>query len=68
MRHIFRDYPEACDNTLLVAERCEILFQKRYLMPRFPTPEGETEASWFEKQVWKGMNNRYHGNIPDKAR
>jgi len=68
MREIFRDYPEACDNTLLVAERCEISFEKRDLMPKFPTPEGESEASWFEKEVWKGMNNRYHGNIPEKAR
>jgi len=68
MREVFADYPEACDNTLLVAERCEIAFDKRDLMPRFPTPEGETEASWFEKEVWRGMERRYRGNIPEKAR
>jgi DNA polymerase-3 subunit alpha len=68
MREVFRDFPEACDNTLLVAERCEVSFEKRDLMPKFPLPEQETEASWFEKEVWKGMNNRYHGNIPEKAR
>ena len=28
--------------------------QHRDLMPRFPVPEGETEASWFEKEVASG--------------
>ncbi|MFM9878375.1 MAG: DNA polymerase III subunit alpha [Rhodoglobus sp.] len=59
MRHLFRDYPEACDNTLLIAERCEVSFEKRDLMPRFPVPEGETEASWFEKEVAAGMRRRF---------
>ena len=68
MRELFSDYPEAADNTLLVAERCEVSFEKRDLMPRFPTPDDETEASWFEKEVWRGMNARYHGLIPDNAR
>ncbi len=59
MRSLFRDYPEASDNTLLIAERCEVSFEKRDLMPRFPVPEGETEASWFEKEVTAGMKRRY---------
>src|SRR4051812_37391414 len=46
MRQLFRDYPEACDNTLLIAERCEVKFDEdANFMPRFPVPEGETEAS-----------------------
>ncbi len=59
MRHLFRDNPEACDNTLLIAERCEVSFEHRNLMPRFPVPEGETEASWFEKEVAAGMLRRF---------
>ncbi len=59
MRHLFRDHPEACDNTLLIAERCEVSFEHRNLMPRFPVPEGETEASWFEKEVSVGMLRRF---------
>src|SRR5690606_31545290 len=58
MRRIFRDHPEACENTLLIAERCNVSFEKRDLMPRFPVPEGETEASWFEKEVARGMRVR----------
>ena len=66
MRDLFRDYPEACDNTLLIAERCEVSFEKRDLMPRFPVPEGETEASWFEKEVAAGMSRRFPQG-PDDA-
>lgn len=66
MRELFADYPEACDNTLLIAERCEVEFAERELMPRFPVPEGETEATWFEKEVAAGMNRRYKGQIPER--
>jgi len=66
MRQLFRDYPEACDNTLLIAERCEVNFEHRDLMPRFPVPEGETEATWFEKEVATGMNRRFN-NAPSEA-
>lgn len=64
MRELFSEHPESCDNTLLIAERCEVEFTERELMPRFPVPEGETEASWFEKEVAAGMLRRYKGDIP----
>ncbi|MCU1423345.1 MAG: polymerase subunit alpha, partial [Microbacteriaceae bacterium] len=66
MRHLFRDHPEAADNTLLIAERCEVNFEHRDLMPRFPVPEGETEATWFEKEVHAGMLRRFN-NAPSDA-
>ena len=46
MRELFAELPEACDNTLLIAERCEVEFDtKANYMPVFPTPEGEDETS-----------------------
>ncbi len=69
MRELFRELPEACDNTLLVAEQCEVSFTEdegRY-MPRFPCPEGETEASWFLKEVQRGLHKRYPGGIPTQV-
>ncbi|MTE24379.1 DNA polymerase III subunit alpha [Microbacterium sp. ZXX196] len=69
MRQLFRDHPEACDNTLLIAERCEIEFDtSANYMPRFPVPEGETEESWFVKEVEAGLHYRYPGGIPDAVR
>ncbi|MCI1207409.1 MAG: DNA polymerase III subunit alpha, partial [Microbacteriaceae bacterium] len=64
MRDIFREFPEACDNTLEIAERCEVEFVKRDLTPKFPVPEGETELSWFKKEVARGLDSRYPGGIP----
>ncbi len=64
MRELFADFPEACDNTLLIAERSQVEFKKRDLMPRFPVPENETEASWFAKEVHRGLAERFNGNIP----
>jgi DNA polymerase-3 subunit alpha len=70
MRHVWRELPEACDNTLLIAERCEVSFTEgegRY-MPRFPCPEGEDETSWFIKEVEAGLQRRYPEGVPDYAR
>ncbi|MEH3088592.1 MAG: DNA polymerase III subunit alpha [Microbacterium arborescens] len=69
MRQLFRDHPEACDNTLLIAERCEVEFNTAAnYMPRFPVPDGETEDSWLVKEVEAGLHYRYPGGIPDKVR
>ncbi|QKJ19656.1 DNA polymerase III subunit alpha [Microbacterium hominis] len=69
MRQIFRDHPEACDNTLLIAERCEVEFNTAAnYMPRFPVPDGETEDSWLVKEVEAGLHYRYPGGIPDRVR
>jgi DNA polymerase-3 subunit alpha len=66
MRRIFRDHPEACDNTLLIAERSHVEFDtSANYMPRYPVPEGETEATWFVKEVQKGLEYRYPAGIPE---
>src|SRR6476620_2142424 len=69
MRHVWRELPEACDNTLLIAQRCEVSFTEgegRY-MPRFPCPPGEDETSWFIKEVETGLRRRFPEGVPDYA-
>ena len=70
MRHLWRELPTACDNTLAIAERCEVSFVEETgkYMPRFPCPEGEDETSWFIKEVERGLHARYPEGIPDYAR
>lgn len=69
MRELFRDHPEACDNTLLIAERCEVSFNTgANYMPRFPCPAGEDETSWLVKEVATGLDYRYPNGVPDKVR
>src|SRR5690625_4777594 len=70
MRELFRDHPEACDNTLLVAEQCEVSFTEevgRY-MPHFPVPEGEDEVSHFIRKVEEGLQQRYPDGVPEEVR
>jgi DNA polymerase-3 subunit alpha len=63
------DLPEACDNTLVIAERCEVEFDTAAnYMPRFGVPDGESEDSWFVKEVEKGLRFRYPDGIPDAVR
>ncbi|WP_369963755.1 DNA polymerase III subunit alpha [Leifsonia sp. EB34] len=69
MRQLFRDHPDACDNTLAIAERVDVKFDTAAnYMPRFPVPEGETEQSWFVKEVEKGLHERYPGGITEDVR
>ena len=69
MRELFAELPEACDNTLLIAERCEVEFDtKANYMPVFPTPEGEDETSWLIKEVASGLAYRYPDGVPDHVR
>ncbi|WP_028708562.1 DNA polymerase III subunit alpha [Propionicicella superfundia] len=67
MRELFRDVPEACDNTLEIAERCEIEFREGMgtYMARFDVPPGHTEESWFRAEVGRGLVERY-GAVTDE--
>ena len=69
MRALFADFPGACDNTLLIAERASVTFDETAnYMPRFPVPDGETEASFFEKAVHEGLEFRYPGGVPERVK
>ncbi|MBV9594117.1 MAG: DNA polymerase III subunit alpha, partial [Actinobacteria bacterium] len=64
------DLREACDNTLLIAERCDVSFTEGNgtYMPRYPVPAGEDENSWFVKEVEAGLLRRYPQGIPAEVR
>ncbi|HQZ86958.1 MAG TPA: DNA polymerase III subunit alpha, partial [Actinomycetota bacterium] len=70
MREVWRELPEACDNTLLIAERCNVEFAEgANLMPEFPIPPGESEESWLVKEVERGLIARFAPNdVPDGHR
>ncbi len=65
MRLLFKDLPEACDNTLLIAERCDVsLREGENLLPRFPVPSGESEDSWLRSLANQGLRERITGEVP----
>ena len=69
MRRVWRELPEACDNTLLIAEQCDVSFNtSANYMPNFPCPPGEDETSWFVKEVEAGLRYRYPDGISDVVR
>jgi DNA polymerase-3 subunit alpha len=64
MRELFKEIPESCDNTLLIAERCNVkLREDENLLPAFTVPEAETEDSWLRKEAERGLHER----MKDKA-
>ncbi len=65
------EVPGACDNTLLIAERIgdyDTVFASRNLMPQFPVPAGETEESFLRKEVMRGLDRRFGGDVPEGHR
>ncbi len=65
MRRLFKDIEEACDNTLVIAERCNTtLRENENLLPKFPVPSGETEDSWLVKEAHRGLREKFTGEIP----
>jgi len=67
MREIFQDIPEACDNTLLIAERCNVkLREDENLMPAFAVPAGESEDSWLRKEAERGLVAKFGDRLTDQ--
>ena len=64
MRELFSDIPEACDNTLLIAERCNIkMRENENLLPKYSVPSGETEDTWLRKEANIGLLARFDGKV-----
>jgi DNA polymerase-3 subunit alpha len=62
-----KTHPELITNTSKIAARCKVDIKLgEILIPKFPTPAGETEKTLLEKLVWKGLAWRY-GGISKKA-
>jgi DNA polymerase-3 subunit alpha len=69
MRALFADHPEACDNTLWIAERANVDIEfGRSVLPNFPVPSGHTEDSYLRKLTEAGARERYGDPIPAEAR
>jgi DNA polymerase-3 subunit alpha len=66
MRYLFRDYPEACDNTLWVAERADVTIEfGKPQLPNFPLPPGfADDAAYLDDLTWKGAAERWGDHLP----
>jgi DNA polymerase-3 subunit alpha len=72
MRHLFREVPEACDNTLLIAERADVQIELgKPSLPEFPVPERFTGDTYEERAqgylrdlTMEGARQRYGDPVP----
>src|SRR5258708_5060772 len=65
MAQLFAEIPGALENTLLIAERCNVdLSFKGYHLPEFPVPEGFTPASYLRHLCQTSSQLRYGARAP----
>jgi len=59
MLELFSDIPEALENTVEIARRCNVeLTLGENFLPDFPIPDGLTEAEYFRQESKKGLEMR----------
>lgn len=59
MYQVFAEVPEACDNTLLIAERCNMQLPfDGHLLPRYQTPDGLSLEGYLEQVARQGLQER----------
>jgi DNA polymerase-3 subunit alpha len=76
MRHIFSEAPEACDNTLRIAESVELDLvygdrapaDQRYHLPEFETPRGIPRDEYLRQLVEEGAAERFGTITPEIRR
>lgn len=69
MIELFRDIPEAVENTCAIATRCnlEIRLGENYL-PHFPVPDDYTQEKWLHHKAEKGLEKRFNAGYIDRSK
>ena len=67
MEELFEDIPEAIDNTVAIAKKCNIeLHLDEPKLPHFPTPNGEDADTYFTNIARKGLQERLKEDFPNE--
>jgi len=68
MREAFHYAPDACDNTLKIADKCNVKFNWKdekgnqiYHLPDYPIPTSETPSDYFRRESREGLEARFNG-------
>ena len=59
MRAALAEFPEACDTTVEIANKCNVSLPTEYILPEVALPEGETNDSLLAKMSLEGLEKRY---------
>ncbi len=67
MRSIFGFIPESIENTVKIAERCNVEFEfGNTKLPRFITPNGEDNKKYFLRLAREGFERIYGSDAPEE--
>lgn len=68
MHALFSHTPEACANTLEIAEKCNLEFPKHgFILPKFDIPpEFSSSSEYFKDLCRKGLTQKMDGQVPEK--
>jgi DNA polymerase III subunit alpha len=68
MHALFHDIPEACNNTLRIAEKCDINIETdQVLLPGFDCPDNLSSEEYLAQLVWEGIHKNY-SDITDEIK
>jgi len=69
MRDALSAWPQAADNTLRIAEMCDVQldFSAKHL-PQFRTPDGSAPAQYLRKVAHEGLKRRFGSGVTDEHR
>ena len=69
MRALFPDVPEAADNTVKIAQRCQVELEfGKTKLPAFFTPDGSDNLEFFRRLCQEGLIRRYGEDPPQEYR
>jgi len=64
----FADRPDVVENTLKIADQVDLVFEKKYYLPEFPLPDGQSDENEFlEHLAMEGAKERYGDPLPSEA-
>ena len=68
MQATFAQYPEALENTLKIAQKCNLVIETEQVkLPHFECPDNLSAEDYLEKLVWEGIDKKYN-EITDEIR
>jgi DNA polymerase-3 subunit alpha len=66
MRTAFAPWPQAADNTLKIADMCNLKLQFKKHLPVFDIPNGLTAKAYLSQLGFDALNKRFAGSPPDE--
>lgn len=66
MSELFKDVPEALENTVKIADMCNVEIQLgKWIMPKYTVPQGKTAGEFLKELINEKVKNRYEEITPE---